>query len=307
MMSEISGSGKYVIAFSGGADSRYLLEKFLEKIAHNILSKQQVIVAHFNHNLRAEESMRDQKFSSEISQQNGLIFETKTWTDTHFSENSARNARYNFLEEIRKKYNADWVVTAHHQDDQAETVFLQFMRGGGVNALSGMQKFSPNRKIFRPLLPISKAEILQELSQKNIRFVEDSSNAESYFTRNFLRNEIFPQLEKKFPKFAQRLADKTCMFQEMQKDFESLAQNFFDTASIVSGAPHFSRKKFLNLISPVQFEVVKKIIAPKFCDQKIFLLLRDFIQSASSGKKFQTQSVTVQVFGENFFFSPSSE
>ena len=298
--------GTYIIAFSGGADSRYLLDFFLEKVDQNILAKKNLVLAHYNHNLRGEESKRDQNFSRDIAKKFGLIFETKTRDfrqeedENKLSENEARNFRYLFLEEVRQKYSADWIATGHHKDDQAETIFLQFLRGGGVNALSGMKEFSEERRIFRPLLGISKKDITRVLLSKNIHFCEDSTNAESKFTRNFLRNEVFPLLETRYPNFSQRIAEKSSYFEGLQCEFETSAHvfcaenDFFSTQGV-------SRTKFLNLFSAVQFEVIKKLIFPKFCDHKIFITIQNFLKNSDSGKKFEVKGVRFQVFGESIF------
>ncbi len=303
MLSEISSKGVYVIAFSGGADSRYLLEKFLEKIEEKFLEKSQIIVAHYNHNIRAEESLRDQDFCREISQKNGLIFETKTReisgeNNAKLSENTARNLRYAFLESVRQKYFANWIVTAHHKDDQAETIFLQFLRGGGVNAMTGMKEFSEDRKVFRPLLKIQKFEILDFLSEKKLDFVEDSTNTESDYTRNFLRNEVFPLIDQKFPDFSRRIAEKSSYFQNIQTHFEQEAEKFLEKNNFQKGV---LRQKFLEKSSAVQFEIIKSLLAPDFCSESIFREISGFFKTAQSGKKFLLKNHTFQIFGENVF------
>ena len=184
--SELSSQDICVIAFSGGADSRYLLEKIQAKCETGNFEKKNVIIAHFNHHLREDsgseeisEATRDERFSREISERLGFVFELGHWnqieegrsdTKIKISENSAREARYSFLQKICQKYSAKYLITAHHKDDQAETVFLQFLRGGGVNSLAGMRKirnFSGDCFLYRPLLEISKSEILPFLSILN--------------------------------------------------------------------------------------------------------------------------------------------
>jgi tRNA(Ile)-lysidine synthase len=318
MFSVLHKGVNFVIAFSGGADSRYLLEKILEEVGQKKIQKKNIIVAHYNHALRGGESDRDEEFSRKISEQFGLIFESERREDKsekktekllekrekeHLSEEQARNLRYFFLEKIRKKYDAQCIVTAHHKDDQAETVFLQFLRGGGINALSGMKTFCDERKLFRPLLTISKQKIVHELFQKKIDFCEDSTNAESNFTRNFLRNEVFPLLEQKFSGFSARLADKSGYFAQLQYEFEVHAQAFLqEKFPEKKGVRSGEREVFLNLLSPVRFEVIKKIIFPKFCDEKFFSQVEDFLKNASSGKKLEIKTGFFQCFGEKVFF-----
>ncbi len=313
MFSEyLDENSRCVLAFSGGADSRYLLEKINEKIEKKEIQRENIILAHYNHNLRGEESLRDQEFSREIAKKFGVLFETQTRNisdekkenDKKISENTARNLRYTFLEHIRKKYSAECIITAHHQDDQAETVFLQFLRGGSINALSGMKIFCEERKIFRPFLSISKKKILEELEKKKILFCEDSTNAESEFTRNFLRNKIFPSLEEKFPNFSLRLAKNTKHFSEMQEEYENEAKKFFERNSFEKGV---SRDFFFSLLSGIRFEIIKKLLFPRFCDKKIFREIEKCIKTGDSGKKIEVKNMVFQVFGEKVFFSKAEE
>ncbi len=259
--------------------------------------------------MRDSESQRDEDFSREISAELGFRFEIGHWnhtdSETKISENSARDARYAFLEKMYQKYSAKYILTAHHKDDQAETVFLQFLRGGGVNALTGMkkiQKFSGTKNkdyvLYRALLGVSKSEILQYLAEKNINFSEDSTNAESIFTRNFLRNEVFPLLETKFSGFSNRIAEKSEYFQILQNEFEISRDNFLENRDLKKG---ILKNEFEELSSPVQFEVIKTIIAPKYCDQKLFTEILEFIKNGKSGKKFILKNCIFEVFGEKVF------
>ena len=298
IFSELHCHDRVIIAFSGGADSRYLLEKISEACDDRKLEKKNVTVAHFNHHLRGDESQRDAGFSQKISEELGFCFELGHWEKKDgekISENSARNVRYTFLEKIREQYSAKYILTAHHKDDQAETVFLQFLRGGGVNALTGMKKISEEGSLYRPLLDISKSEILAFLSEKNISFCEDSTNAENLFTRNFVRNEVFPLIEKKFPNFSHRIAKKSEYFQDLQTQFEKDAHNFLEENTFEKGV---LRKNFLELSAPVSFEVIKKSIAPHFCSQKLFSEISHFILSAQSGKKLIIKNARFELFGE---------
>ena len=111
------------------------------------------------------------------------------------TEGQARKLRYASLDSLKKGI----LVTAHHQQDQAETFFLQFLRGSGLRGLSSMQEFDASRLLWRPLLTVNQDLIKDYLSQKNIVHVDDESNSDDKYDRNFLRNNIFPELQKRFP------------------------------------------------------------------------------------------------------------
>jgi tRNA(Ile)-lysidine synthase len=117
-------------------------------------------------------------------------------------EAAAREARYAALQTDTNS----WLCLAHHQDDQAETLLLQLARGAGVKGLAGMAVVDIKRKMLRPFLAISRAEIEMYSTQNNLNFVVDESNADTQFDRNFMRHEILPTLQKQYPSVAQTLA-----------------------------------------------------------------------------------------------------
>lgn len=184
-----------VVGFSGGFDSMCLLD-ILSKI------KQQegffdlnVISAHFNHNWRNEESLREQEVCRLFSASRGFEFYTKTApVGIKKTENEARIARYEFFEEVFENYDADAVFTAHNRDDNAETVLYRVIKGTGVYGLKGI---SIKRGYFyRPLLKTSRSEILEYCEQNNLTPNNDSSNLDVTYSRNYIRLNVLPSLER---------------------------------------------------------------------------------------------------------------
>ena len=110
-------------------------------------------------------------------------------------EAAARKARYQMLHQLSDGF----LATAHHQNDQAETLMLQLLRGSGLKGLASMPLFDKERRLWRPFLKISRDAIEEYAKNNNVRFVEDESNQNTEFDRNFLRLEIFPRLIKRFP------------------------------------------------------------------------------------------------------------
>jgi tRNA(Ile)-lysidine synthase len=198
----IKKNSTLILAFSGGPDSVFLLDKivkFQKKLPFR------VILAHFNHKLRSNESDLDEKFSKKTAKKHDLDFEVASCKVDAYAkkhglsiEEAARKKRYEFLNNIRVKYCADFIVTAHHLDDNLETFLLNFIRGAGVRGLKGMQ--IKNNNILRPLLYINKKEILEYLKKHKLKYRIDKSNKDTQFTRNDLRINVIPKLEKMQPK-----------------------------------------------------------------------------------------------------------
>lgn len=201
-----------VAAVSGGPDSMALLN-LLMKVRENINIG--IVCAHVNHNVR-KESKDELLFVESFCEQNNVIFESivlDNYGDDNF-HNEARSKRYNFFDEIVKKYNAKYLFTAHHGDDLIETILMRIVRGSSLKGYSGFSKVveMENYQIVRPLISVTKEEILSYLKTNNIKFVIDSSNSKDIYTRNRFRKYIVPQLKKedinvhnKFYKFSKTL------------------------------------------------------------------------------------------------------
>ena len=181
-----------VIGVSGGVDSMVLLSI----IKNHISSK--IVCAHVHHNLRVE-SDSELEFVKEYCTNNGIIFEsTKLEYDNKFSEEVARNKRYSFFEEILKKYNSKSLITAHHGDDQIETIMMKIVRGSTLKGYSGIEKVS-NRsfyRIYRPLLYVTKEDIYKYAKDNNISYCDDYTNNLDEYTRNRFRKYIVPEFKK---------------------------------------------------------------------------------------------------------------
>lgn len=204
-----------LIACSGGRDSMALLQAFI------LADFSQIEVAHCNFQLRDEESDGDEIFLQDFCKKLNIPFHTIRFETSSFAKENgvstqmaARTLRYEWLEKIRKENNLHLIVTAHHQDDLAETILLQLIQGTGIHGLKGMQ--AKNDKIVRPLLHISREEINQYIDQHEIPFREDSSNNSTYYKRNFIRHEISPLLQKINSKYLQELSDFSQRMQETE-------------------------------------------------------------------------------------------
>lgn len=193
-----------LVAVSGGADSVALL-RGLASLKGN-LGQGRIMAAHFNHHLRGAESDADEAFVRQLASDLNIPLEvggSNAPTDSTGDgiEAAARAARYSFLTETAHRVGARYVVTAHTADDQVETVLHRILRGTGISGLAGIpraRELSPAVALVRPLLAITRAEVLAFLASLPQPFREDSSNASRSFTRNRIRHELLPLLEKEY-------------------------------------------------------------------------------------------------------------
>ena len=183
------------IALSGGCDSMVLLHALNElRDELNFTIK----VIHIHHDL-SPNSDKWQSFCMSECEKVKATFSTKKINiqpEKHLGvEGAARKLRYKALDELRE----GMLATAHHQNDQAETLFLQLIRGSGLKGLASMPHYDERRDIWRPLLNVNRKTIVEYAKLNHILFVDDESNLDTRFNRNFLRQEIFPLLSKRFP------------------------------------------------------------------------------------------------------------
>ena len=184
-----------VVGFSGGYDSMCLLD-IMSKIKE-LPGFEDLIVAaaHFNHNWRGEESLREQEICRIFAASKGFEFYVKEAPKgLKKTENEARIARYEFFEEAYEEFDADAVFTAHNKDDNAETVLYRIIKGTGIVGLKGISE--KRGYFYRPLLKTKRSEIVDYCNENNLSPNNDSSNSNTAYTRNYLRLNVIPALEK---------------------------------------------------------------------------------------------------------------
>lgn len=191
---------KIVVGVSGGADSVCLL-KVLLKIKDEF--KLTLYAVHVNHGLRGYEANDDQSYVEELCEDWEIPFKAYFVDIKALSkklglseEEAGREARYKLFSKVLKNTGSDYIAVAHNRDDQAETVMLNILRGSGLDGICGMAMKQGN--IIRPLLNISRSQILKYLGNDNINYRTDSSNESSEYARNRVRNNLFPGIKKMF-------------------------------------------------------------------------------------------------------------
>ncbi len=184
--------GKYVVAVSGGVDSVVLLDLLYNKtLLQEVRPPWSLVVAHFDHGIRGD-SGQDREFVGQLAKDYGLPFFYETGRlGPKASEAAARQARYEFLRKIRNLYEADAIITAHHQDDVIETALINLLRGTGRKGLTSL---GSTKDIKRPLLDATKAQLIDYAREHGLAWHEDSTNQDEKYLRNHLRNKILPNL-----------------------------------------------------------------------------------------------------------------
>lgn len=184
---------KLLLAVSGGIDS-VALTHLCAQLELNFA------IAHCNFNLRGEESDADETFVVQLGENLNVevfveSFDTLNYAQEHklSTQMAARELRYNWFQDLAESLNFDYILTAHHADDQLETFLINFLRGTGLDGLTGIPEF--NDDIARPLLPFSREDIEAYLKNANVLWREDSSNISTKYLRNKLRHEVVPILK----------------------------------------------------------------------------------------------------------------
>ena len=207
---------RVVVALSGGPDSTALLVA-LAQIAK--LMDYSIIVSHFNHALRGTRSDEDENYSQELAKKMGLIFvsakmDQKQRQKGESPEDFYRKQRYHFLNKVAEDYNAQKIALGHNIQDQAETILLNLLRGSGLEGLRGILPMREG-KFIRPLIEVSRGEIIAFLSEAGISYCQDRSNENNIYLRNKIRSELIPYLKEKFnPGIEENLAQMAEILRE---------------------------------------------------------------------------------------------
>lgn len=214
-----------LLGVSGGPDSMALLCS-LHALGYTC------IVVHCNFNLRGDESVRDEQFVKNFCAEHGFKLYIKSFdTKQNASENkvsvemAARDLRYACFQKIKEQYQLRSIAVAHHRDDNVETLLLNLVRGTGIRGLCGM-KYRNGKDIIRPLLDVSRQEIMNYLKERQIPFVTDHTNLESAeIKRNYVRLEILPMLRRLNPSVDECIQRSTRYFNEVEKVYLQSLKN----------------------------------------------------------------------------------
>ncbi|MCX7929892.1 MAG: tRNA lysidine(34) synthetase TilS [Chlorobi bacterium] len=258
-----------VVALSGGIDSIVLLDVlFILSYEHGYA----LHIAHVNHRLRSGESDRDEAFVRSVAKHYDLSchithVETESFARQHRLgiEEAARELRYRFLRQMCGTVHAQYCAVAHTADDTAETLLLNLFRGSGLTGLSSIPPKRPLTKkaqLIRPLLGITREEIVSYANARNLRWVEDSSNTERAYRRNRLRLDILPTLKEHFnPRIVETLARTAALLRQADGFIESLLESTYaQIATVRDGRVELDRTQLVHLHPFVQGEIIERAI-----------------------------------------------
>ena len=276
---------KLIVATSGGMDSMVLVHLF-QKFNLNFA------LAHCNFQLRGAESDGDENFVAAYAKLNNIAcfitkFDTSNYSEEHklSTQVAARNLRYNWFNEILEQEKFDYIVTAHHLDDQVETFLINFSRGTGLDGLTGIP--SQNGNIIRPMLPFSRKEIENYVSENKLQWREDSSNTSDKYLRNKIRHHVIPVFKEINESFLQSFQNTLDHLNQEQSLVNDAVQMVYD---IVVSEDNEQLK--INISALLQYENYRAYLY-KWLNKYGFLAWNDVYNliEAQSGK---------QIFSEKY-------
>ena len=237
---------KLLLAISGGIDSMVMTDLFQK-------SGIEIGLAHCNFQLRGIESFEDEKFVRQSAEEKGIPifvthFDTKAFAEDYklSTQVAARELRYNWFGELLAEENFDYLLTAHHADDNVETFLINLSRGTGLDGLTGIPH--QNDKIVRPLLHFTRAEIEAYAKANSVKWREDSSNATDNYLRNKIRHHIVPLLKELNPDFLSAFQNTQKYLQQSQGLAEDAAIMVYQqVAQEANEEIHFNLKKLKQL------------------------------------------------------------
>jgi len=278
---------RYLVAFSGGLDSTVLLHALSA-----MDSVTPIVAVHIDHQL-CEESGNWESHCRDFARTLGVQYsdhKTSVPSDQRLGpEAAARAARYGVFATLVE--DNDWLLSAHHESDQAETLLLNLLRGSGPTGLAGIsssRRFAKGR-LVRPMLEVTKAQIEDYAKRENLRWIEDPSNLESRFDRNFLRNDVMPVLESRWPAAIRRLSRSAALAGEARSLLDDLAKTDLEA---VGGAGKIEISSLRQLDDPRQRNLLRyafrQLELPSPPATRLSRIVSDLVNAREDGQPLVT-------------------
>ena len=255
---------KVLLACSTGVDSMVLLD-----LLRKSLDASQIVIAHVNHQRRSESAIEETYILSYAKQNHINCYTTKL---PHYSGNNfqnwARKKRYAFFLEIAEAEKIDIVLLAHHADDNLETILLRLLRSSSLEGYGGIKEYSNYQglTIYRPLLNISKDEIIEYAKSNSIKYFEDSSNFEDDYARNRIRHYVLPILKKENPALTKAISCFSNTILEANEFIKNYETNFIKRQQMVYNNNDYFAKidlgEFLNETTFLQTQILFRMLKP---------------------------------------------
>ena len=269
-----------VCAISGGVDSIVLLD-ILNKIKNNLDIK--LLAAHFNHHIRGDESDRDQEFTKEFCNKLGIKFYvghgdvlSRAKKTGESVEEAARVLRYRFLESIE-------IATAHHANDNLETMLIKLIRGCGQDGLSGIPPKRGN--IIRPILCLTREEIVEYAKNNGLNHVEDSTNNCDDYLRNRIRHNIIPLITAENKHVLLNAVNAAQMVRDDTKYIDKLAEEGFKSIKVKDG---YNINKIREFDKPIMIRIIKDILSENEIEFSNKLISELYNQIESNRSRYST-------------------
>ena len=284
----IQKNDKIIIGLSGGADSVCLTH-----VLHSISADMgiELICAHMNHGIRGDEADCDAEFARSFSESLGIPFEFKKADIPSLAkekgvseELAGREARYAFFEELMQKYGFNKIATAHNKNDNAETILMNFMRGSGIKGLGGIPYIRGN--IIRPILDCRRDEIEKYCEENGLKYVTDSTNNENIYTRNKIRLDLIPEIEKKFnSNFVGTVTENAHLIKEDSDFLERLSLEYYKK-EVSDNKTDIEKllKQPISIRNRVIFEMIRTVMGTASDVSSLFIKdITSLIQKGKSG------------------------
>ena len=274
-----AGAKGILVALSGGVDSTALLH-VLQSLRTQRWIEAPLVCAHINHKLRGRASDDDERFVVAQATELGLPIVTRAvqvrpYAKTHklSLETAGRQLRLASFQEIAGEQGCDWIATGHQKNDNAETVLHRLRRGTGFRGLAGIRpvrRFDEARWLARPLLCVTRAEIVRYLQRRKLPWREDRTNADLRFTRNLIRHQVLPALQRESRRcLVEELSDLATVAGRLHDRIERQAQEARSelVVSADTGAA-IKAPRLASLPEPVAVELVRQVLVSLGCGEK---------------------------------------
>ena len=296
---------KTLVGFSGGADSVTLLHALF-----SILGKDRVAAVHINHALRGDEADADEAFCRDFCQEREIPFLSRKIDVSAICggsafEETARNVRYRVFEEAAEAFNCSTVSLAHTASDHLETVLFYLCRGTGASGLSGIPPKRPlgNVTVVRPLLDVTRDEILAYIEENGLSYRTDETNADTTYTRNFIRAEIVPLLQKINPAVQENARLASDSVSELQEYAKESAMKFLNENEKNGSVPVLALAELSPAVRYPVLEMLYGRAGGETLSRAQALALEDIILQKKTGASVSLSgNLTARLDGENLCF-----
>ncbi len=294
---------RVLLAVSGGVDSMVMVHLFID-------AGFEFGVAHCNFQLRGKDSEHDQAFVADYCHKRGIPFFTENFSPKNYAEESgmslqmaARELRYAWFTKVLERENYHWLATAHHLNDNIETVMFRWVNGGGLDQLTGIPL--KNERVIRPLLFATRSEIDKYALDYKIKWREDSSNASDDYSRNFIRHEVIPKLKEINPSLEKTFTDSIQKLKGAHELMVRALEQLKDSITKTEGNQFFIDINLLLLLKNPGFICYEWLRPMGFdwdrCDQLVSSL------PGQPGRKFLSATHEAVIDREYIVISPVGE